>query len=362
MSLCRLRSTDSVIVKVIGTSLHNLEQLYLDDHKNDNCDDIKCLVAGCPKLRILHVDCKSKLESAEHVLLGLPNLIEFKHPLVVLALEKIIQDGRADRVSAVRNVYIGGRNLGTLDETDLLKSAQMVIKHLNNITMLDIIVPGNYCKESLKNLSVTVCTMSHLTELTWLDYSGTDTIMSILEAVGHQLRLLHLYCYVYFGLDVIDQCRKLRVLRIDNGTFKKDDPSYGSDLLEQFTPFQHLQELDLAGLDHSHFKPALFKSLIASPVLRDLKLQWIPIFTDDIVKAAFSHVNEDEEQLTFTSLRKLVLWKCDFITKYLEVFVTHERVPLELLRVKECLGVTQKFLWNLKLYDITSKRIQLVLQ
>ena len=342
MSLCRLRLTNSAIVKDIGTSLHNLEQLYLDDLKNDNFDDIKCLVAGCPKLRILHVELGATLESAEHVLLGLPNLIEFKHTLMFLALEKIILDGRADRVSAISKLYLNERNLYRVFALRKNFRWSMVIKHLNNITILDMIVPVNSSEESLKNLSVTVCTMNHLTELTWREYSGTDTIISILEAVGHQLRLLDFCCEIDFGLDVIDQCRTLRVLRIANETWNQDE-SYDSDLLEQFTPFQHLQELRLTSLDRFHLKPALFKSLIASPVLRVLKLVSIPMFTDDIVKAAFSHVHEDEEQLAFTSLRNLMLWDCDFISKSLEkLVVTRAGMPLECLwSVGRCLGVTE---------------------
>ena len=322
MSLCRLRLTNSAIVKDIGTSLHNLEQLYLDDLKNDNFDDIKCLVAGCPKLRILHVELGATLESAEHVLLGLPNLIEFKHTLMFLALEKIILDGRADRVSAISKLYLNERNLYRVFALRKSFRWSMVTKHLNNITILESIVPVNSGEESLKNLSVTVCTMNHLTELTWREYSRTDTIISILEAVGHQLRLLDLCCKIDFGLDMIDQCRKLRVLRIDNRTWNQDE-SYDSDLLEQFTPFQHLQELHLTRIDRSHYKPALLKSLIASPVLLDLKLVRIPIFTDDIVEAACSHVNHDGEQLAFTSLRKLKLYGCQNKTNYLLNVVSH---------------------------------------
>ena len=346
MSLCRLHTTNSVIVKVIGTSLHNLEQLYLDDLKNNNFDDIKCLVTGCPELKILHVELGVTLEFVEYVLLGLPHLIEFKHPSVVFALEKIIQDGRADRIAAMRNVYIRGRNLGKFGDPDVLKSAQVVIKHLKNITILDIIVPFYPFEESLTTFPVTVSVMNHLTELTWKEFSCTGTIITpILEAVGHQLRLLDLRCNNYFWLDMIDQCKKLRVLRIANETYNQNE-SYSSDLHEQFTPFQYLQELHLIKLNYSHLKPALLKSLIASPVLRDLRLVRIPNFTDDIVKAAFSHVNHRGEQLAFTSLRKLKLWKCDFISEYLEKLVTYDGVPLELLSVEECLGVTEKFLWN----------------
>ena len=308
------------------------------------------------------------------MLVGLPNLVEFKHPLMVLALEKIILGSRADRVSAIRNLYIRGKNLDRVSamrdknfrwsnprifsETYVFKPAQVVIKHLNNITILDIIVPCYLCKESLNNLSVTVCNMNHLTEMTWEEFSGTDTVFPIIEAVGHQLRLLDLCCKSYFEFDVIDQCRKLRVLRISNHT-EINNESYGSDLLEQFTPFPYLQELHLTGLNNSHLKPVLLKSLIASPVLRDLKLVEIPILTDDIVEAAFSHVNEDEEQLAFTSLRKLVLWKCDCITKSLEkLAVTREGVPLELLSVERCLGVTEHIFYRIWKQNNVSQEYQ----
>ena len=353
LSLCRLSSTPGTIFKVIGTSLHNLEHLFLYNLENDIFDDIKCLVTGCPKLKILDIEEGATLESVEYLLLGLPNLVEFKHPLMVIALEKIIQDGRAARVSAIRNIYIRMRKLGKFTETDVLKSAQMVMKHHNNITMLDITVQSKPCKKLLTTFALTVSTMSQLTELTWNEYSCTDTIVPtcILEAVGHQLKLLDLRCKIPFSLDVIDQCRKLCVLRITNRNWYMNDPSYDSDLLEQFTPFPRLQELHLIGLNNSHFKLALFKSLIASPVLQDLKLVRIPIFTDNILKAAFSHVNKEGEQLAFTSLRKLMLINCDFITKYLEQIVTHERVPLESLSVQE--EVTEKLLLNLEPYDIT---------
>ena len=283
--------------------------------------------------------------------------MEFKHPLMIFVLGKIIEDGKADRVSAIRNLYIDVTKRGKFSETYLIKSAQMVMKHLKNITMLDTSVQYTFtdyfkhCKE-LPTLYVTVSTMDHLTELTWDEFSCNDTIVPILEAVGHQLRLLGLSCHNHSSLDVIDQCRNLRVLRISYIRFKLINPilneqSYGGDLEEKFTPFQHLQEMHLTELQHFHFKSPLFKSLIASPVLQELKLEYVPIFTDDIVKAAFSHVNHIGEQLAFTSLRKLKLDGCDSITKYLENVVTHDRVPLELLSIKHCERLTKKTLWNI---------------
>ena len=362
----RLHSTHHDIVTVIGTSLHHLEELILV-HLDLNYDDaIRFLVRGCPKLKILHVGRGVTIDAVEYLLLGLPNLREFKHPLMVLALERIIQNGGVDEVSFLRTLYIDegskygskfGRKFVT---TDFYKSAQTVMNHLISITKLDISVLYKPCKAILTTFVLTVSTMSQLTELTSKEerYTETcdDTIVLILEAVGHQLKLLDLYCSNLEWLDVIDQCRKLRVLRIFNRSEYRTrytiDQSYGSDLHEQFTPFQLLQELYLTNLYNSHLKPALFKSLIASPVLQELKLVSIPIFTDDIVEAAFNHVTEDEEQLAFTSLRKLVLWKCDFISKYLENIVTHDRVPLELLVIQRCSGLTERHLWNMERFDM----------
>ena len=238
-----------------------------------------------------------------------------------------------------------------INATNTAKSAQTVMNHLINITKLVITTTFMPCKELLTTFSVTVPTMIQLTELTWRELSCDDTIVPILEAVGHQLRLLDFSCKDHFSFDVIDQCRKLRVLRIANETWKKNK-SYGSNLNKQFTPFQHLEELHLSTLNISHLKPALLKSLIASPVLRDLNLVRIPIFTDDILEAAFSHVNQDGEQLAFTSLRKLKLHGCHFIKKYLENIVSHERVPLEFLTIQNCLRLTERHLWNLQRFDM----------
>ena len=378
MFLCRIYEADCVVLKVIGTSLHNLKQLYLDNLKNDNFDDIKCLVIGCPKLKILHVEewlntlkfltnssdgtnlvehyRTAPLESVQYLLLGLPNLIEFKHPLMAVALEKIIQDGRADRVSSLRTLYIGDGTSRKVGATDVYNSTQVVINHLIHITKLTIIVPNKPSKELLKKLSETVSTMSCLTELSWrgVSYSDITCIVPIVQTLGQQLRLLDLWGRNYYCFDMIDQCRELRVLRIVNimpRPWKNNDPSYGSDLYEQFTPFQHLQELHLNALNHSSFKPALLKSLIASPVLQDLKLESLPNFTDHIMKAAFCHMNEEGEQMAFTSLHKLELCHCHSIANYLENVVTHERVPLEMITIKGCSCLTG--LWNMERFDLT---------
>ena len=377
--LCRIHETDCDIVKVIGRSLHNLEQLYLNHLVDDSCCSITSLVTGCPKLKILHLGIVVRvefvsmfaLEYVQYTLLGLPNLIEFRHPLVVFALEKIIQDGRADKVSSLRTLYIGDetylefrvtsvqgvRNNHGFVVTDVSKAANVVINHLINITKLTITLKSDPCTKILTNLSLTVPTMNHLTELTVKQFSYTNTIVLIIEAVGHQLRLLDLLGVGYFSLDVIDQCRELRVLRLADSAFgphsRITDRIYGRDLQEEFTPFQYLQVLCLSTLNRSHLKPALLKSLIASPVLQDLKLVSVRIFTDHIVKAVVSHINQTGEQLAFTSLRKLELKNCHAITNYLKNVVTHERVPLEMLTIERCSGVTERHLWNLERFDLT---------
>ena len=83
-----LHSTHYAFIKIIGTSLHNLEELILVELQGDYDDAIKFLVRGCPKLKILHVGLGVTLDAVEYLLLGLPNLREFKHPLMTLALER----------------------------------------------------------------------------------------------------------------------------------------------------------------------------------------------------------------------------------------------------------------------------------
>ena len=352
--LYRLHSTHYAIVKVIGTNLHNLEELILGELDLNYDDAIKFLVRGCPKLRILHVGRGVTLKSVEYLLLGLHNLMEFKHPLMTLALANIIilQNGNADEVFSLRTLYIDEGNLICFNATDVPKSAQTVMNHFINITKLVITTTFMPCKELLTTFSVTVPTMIHLTELTWRELSCDNTIVPILEAVGHQLILLDLKCKDYFGFDVIDQCRKLRVLRIAIISRTRKKNNYAGDFHEQFTPFQYLEKLHLSTLIHPHLKPALLKSLITSPVLRNLKLVEIPIFTDDILEAAFSHANQDGEQLAFTSLRKLKLYDCHFITKYLENIVSDERVPIEFLSIQNCLRLTERHFWNLHRFDM----------
>ena len=345
MILCRLHSTDYAIVKLIETSLHNLEELFLhvSDVKYENHRDIECLVAGCPKLKILHVNWKSTLESVQYVLLGLPNLIEFKHPLMVLALEKIIQDGRADSVSALRNLYIGEEYIiqNQFSATYDLESVQRVINHLNNITKLDITIIYRTSKVSLGAFSTTVSNMTNLTELTLNRYF--HDVVPILEAIGHQLNLLDLSCLAYPSLDVIDQCRKLRVLRIkilgiNTRLGILNFQRYDNDLQEEFTAFQHLEELHLDKLSDIHFKSALIGSLFASPVLRDLTLVSIPFVTDKFMRPVFNHINQDGEQLAFTSLCRLELKYYTNMTNYIFLInvVSHERVPLEVLVLYNC--------------------------
>ena len=296
------------------------------------------------------------------MLLGLPNLIEFKHSLMVLALEKIIQEGRSDSVSAIRTLYIDKSYYnGNNSVKDVLKAASTVMRHLNNITKLDINVANYHSKESLTIFYVTLSNMTQLTELTLMNHFNDNVhLLPVIEAIGHQLKLLDCDCKNYtsldVSLDVLDQCRKLRVLRIKVSwswdTSNMNEQSYGSDLQEEFTPFYHLQELHLNSITCDHLNSALLKSLIASPVLQELKLVSTHIVTDHILKAAFNHVNELGEQLAFTSLRTLELRHYHtFDTDYYISIITHERVPLEVLVVfeRELSKIAKR---NLEQFDI----------
>ena len=348
MIFCRLHSREYTIINVIGTSLHNLEELFLHhidvgDFKYENHRAIECLVAGCPKLKILHVDWKSTSEALQYVLLGLPDLIEFKHPDMVFALEQIIQTGRADRVSAIRNLYISKKYSIQYNITDFQVSelVHTVLSHLCNITRLDIAIPSCRLKSSLASFLVIDSNTTNLTELTLKSYN--EYVPLIIKSISHQLKLLDLSDDDFPELEVIDQCRKLLVLRLTHLPWSSQAPQlpphdrdFFRDLQEDFTPFQHLQELHLIGLHFIHFKPAFFKSLIASPVLQDLNLVSIPMFTDHIVKAACNHMNQDGEQLAFTSLRRLEIEDRFFYTDYLIDIVSHERVPLEVLVLTNC--------------------------
>ena len=332
--------------------------LVVSEEMKDNSDVIKYLVTGCPKLRILHIKWIVSLEAVQYLLLGLPNLIEFKHPLMVLALEKIIQDSSADRVSTIRTLYIDERYYNdSICVKDVLKSGTTVMKDLNNITKLDINVANYHSKESLTTFYVTLSNMTQLTELTLINHTNdTVHLLPIIEAIGHQLKLLDCSCHNFTSLDVLDQCRELRVLCIavlGLDASSMNDQSYGSDLQEEFTPFYHLQKLHLVRITHAHLNSALFKSLIASPVLQEIRLEWTHIVTDHILKAAFNHVNERGEQLAFTSLRKLELYR--YYTVDIDYFIhiiTHDRVPLEVLAVNTTFKISKKSRRNLERSDI----------
>ena len=288
------------------------------------------------------MDWKSKSEALQYVLLGLPNLIEFKHPDMVFALEHIIQKGKADRVSAIRNLYISKKysiqnNITDFQVSELIHT---VLSHLCNITRLDIAIPSYRFESSPTSFLVIDSNTTNLTELTLKSYN--DYVPLIIESISHQLKLLDLSDNDFPAFEVIDQCRKLLVLRLTHSgsslapVYLSQDMDFFSDSQEDFTPFQHLQELHLTGLNFFCLKPAIFKSLIASPVLQDLKLVSIPMFTDHIVNAAFSHVNEEGEQLAFTSLRRLEIEDRFFYTNYLIDIVSHDRVPLEVLALTNC--------------------------
>ena len=359
MFLCRLYSVDCALVKRIGTNLHNLEELFLvvSEEMKDNSDVIKYLVTGCPKLRLLHVDWNVLLEAVQYMLLSLPNLIEFKHSLMVFALVDIIQDGRADRVSAIRNLYIGTTNFGNFGVRDFLKFVPIVMKHLNNITNLDITIAFNHYKESITTFYVALSNLTQLTELTLKNHTNdTVHLLPIIEANGHQLELLNCSCRNFTNLDVIGQCRKLRVLRIKvriSNTSNMNGKSYGSDLQEAFTPFYHLQKLHLVSISDAHLNSVLLNSLIASPVLQELKLVSTSIVTDHILKAAFNYLNEDGEQLAFTSLRYLELEHLYIDdTDYFINIVTHERAPLEVLAFNEKAKISKIARRNLERCDI----------
>ena len=300
-----MHSIDSSIVKIIGTNLHSLEELFLDVNgpTNGNSDVIKYLVTGCSNLRILHIEWNVTLDAVQYLLLSLPNLIEFKRSLMVFALANIIQDSRPDRVSAIRNLYIGTTNLGNISIRDVLKFAPMVMRHLNSITKLDITVAFNHYKESLTTFYVTLSNKTQLTELTLKNHcSDKGHLLPILEAIGHQLKLLDCIFHNYSSLGVLDQCRGLRVLCIrvrSLNTSNVNDKSYGGDLQEEFTTFYYLQKLHLDNVTHAHFNSALLKSLIASPVLREVKLVSAHIVTDHIIESSFHSCQPDRRATGF---------------------------------------------------------------
>ena len=352
-------------IDIISDNLHNLEKLFLDDEYD--LDSIKRLVTGCPKLKSLHIKRDYRTEPARCLLLGLPNLVELKHPGMVFALEQIIRDGETERVSALRNLYIHGEVTYNFDHADkstlnVAKATQVVMGHLRNITKIELGGENDICNEALIGLYKSVSKLSCLTHLSLLYYSrNTHIIISIIKAVGHQLKILAFRCEfipeLYHLSDVINQCRELQILCVRIPKNIEDDQSscyesYGNDLTEEFTPFCYLQALFLDGFVQPYLKPALLKSLIASPQLQELTLVDVSNFTDHVLKAAFNHTNDDGEQLAFTSLRKLSLDSCDFITDCLESVVTNEKVPLESLEVNSCRYLTDIYLWNLDRFQM----------
>ena len=358
------------LIEVISGNLHKLEELYLNKLCDHNVSSIECLVSGCPKLKILHVGWEDSAlhigwedstESARCLLLGLPNLIEFQHPAMVPALEQIIKDGKSEAVSALRNLYIDD---GVYSEFDrVLKSAQVVMNHLGNITKLDITESNNTCNDKSTGLQESISKLTCLTHLNLMYFSSyTHVIVPTIRAVGHHLRVLDVSCDFFHDLydigDAIDQCRELRILRVSLQGWNKDHKmdsvceNYGNDLMEEFTPFCYLHEMLFEGLNQSYLKSTLFKSLIASPRLQELRLVDVPNLTDHVLKAAFNHTNDEGEQLAFTSLRKLSVVSCDLVTNYLESVVTDEKIPLDSLEVLGCCNVTDVDLWNLERFEM----------
>ena len=302
---------------------------------DDNFDSIDSLVTGCPKLRVLHVGRRvaseiiirsySSAELARRLLLGLPNLIEFQHPAMVPALEQIIKDGKTERVSALRNLYIDYKL--TYNSDRIIKLAASKLTCLTHLTM-----KGLAC-----------C---------------THAIVPTIKAVGHQLKLLNFSCAfsseLYNISDAINQCRELRILRIRLHRNGRRDPGFSTrnhwdDLIEEFTPFCYLQKLHLFGLNQPFLNLPLMTSLIASPLLQELELVSMPDLTDCVLQAAFNHTNYRGEQLAFTSLRKIKLKSCICVTTYSEIVFTDERVPLESLDVSYCRNLTDNDIASMNL-------------
>ena len=355
-------------IGVIGDNLHNLNELSVEEIGDRGSYSITCLVLGCPKLKVLHVGREATTESVQRVLLGLPDLIELKHPAMVVALENIIQSGNAHRVSPLCNLYINGE-VTCGSSTDVgLKYGAVVLKNLQNITTLDIREQNTIDTDALTSLIVSVPKLLHLTNLTLHDFRGCESLLeAAVKSLGHQFRLLDLVfmshnyqSYLddnisYHIGDIIDQCREIRVLRLKLqcellnsheslasalGIFPVD---YGNKLSEaEFTPFPYLQELIIDDISQGNLKPAMFASLITSPALQHLELTGVSNFTDNVLEAALKYTNHEGQQLTFTSLRKVKLTFCFAISSKLLDCVTDEKVPLESLIVQWCENVANE--------------------
>ena len=208
------------IVKVIGSNLHNLEQLFLGKLMQHGSDVIECLVTGCPKLTVLQVGRRASIRSACSVLLGLPNLIEFHYPLMIVALQKIIEDEKADMLTnQLRNICIGKQCFQQAEDDFVnvdLSDVQSLIRRFQ-ITKIKITAELNMDKSSA-SFTRSICKLRHLTELRLAHVEDWGLFM-ILKSVGHQLEILDTHCdalddHIYPWSNAIDQCRELRVLRL----------------------------------------------------------------------------------------------------------------------------------------------------
>ena len=341
-----------------------MEELVVEEQRRNQPYSITCLVLGCPKLKVLHVGREATIESLQSVLLGLPDLIEFKHPAMVVALENIIQSGNSHRVSALRNLYIEGDGLcESSADVGLQKNGAVVLNHLQNITTLDIRNQSTNDTDALSSLIVYVPKLLYLTNLTLHDFRGCERLLeAAVKSLGHQLRLLDLVFvshndddyiddkFFRFG-DIIDQCREIRVLRLELQCHFSDYPmhyeymcnnfDYGSKLSgEDFIPFLYLQELTMLDTFQPNLEPAMFASLITSPALQHLELTQVSNFTDNVLEAALKYTNHEGQQLTLTSLRTIRLVSCVLITRKILDCVTNENVPLEYLDIENCYRVT----------------------
>ena len=209
-------------------------------------DVIECLVTGCPKLKVLQVKRRASIRSACSVLLGLPNLIEFHYPLMIVALQKIIEDEKADMLSNhLRNIYIG-KQCFQHAEDDLVNVDLSDVQHLIRrfqITKIKITADLNMDKSSASFIR-SISKLRHLTELRLAHVEDWGLFM-ILKSVGHQLEILDIHCDaldsdIYPWSDAIDQCRELRVLRIQLKTsrFLHSNRNYGNNVHENYTPFR----------------------------------------------------------------------------------------------------------------------------
>ena len=334
--------------------MHNLEELAVEEQWYSKAYSIACLVQGCPKLKVLHVGHAATIESVQRVLLGLPDLIEFKHPAMVVALENIIRSKYHHRVSALRNLYVEGNGRWEPNAVKL-KTSAVVLKHLRNITTLDIREDYSDDTKALASIIVSVPKLLYLTNLTLHNFHGCEDLLeAAVKYLGHQFRLLDLisfYNKVYPFGEIFDRCRKIRVLRFrvqgDNywspflGNILTD---YGSKLSEEvFTPFPNLQELIIDNISLHNLKPAMFASLITSPALQHLELRRVSTFTDHVLEAALNYTDNEGEQLTFTSLRTFRMEYCNHISsKFLYRITDAKKVPLKSLDIQWCEKVARE--------------------